>query len=80
MRAREDEMPKIGLFVDEGGQWHRVFHIGDRVVPIAGPWTGSSGKVVRVDGQQRISVEFDNEPRAPRGVGFYDGRWLRKTV
>ena len=36
-------------------------------------------KVVRVDGQARISVEFDNEPRAPRGVGFYDGRWLRKA-
>ena len=62
LRANEEEM----------------LSIGDRVVPIAGPWAGSPGKVVRVDGQARISVEFDHEPRAPRGVGFYDGRWLRR--
>jgi hypothetical protein len=24
MRAMEDEMPEMGLFVDEGGPWHRT--------------------------------------------------------
>ena len=69
-------MAEIG--VARGGRY-TVLQVGDRVVPTAGPWTGSPGKVVHVDGQARITVEFDNEPRAPRGVGFYDGRWLRKT-
>ena len=27
--------------------------------------------------EQRIVVEFDHEPRAPRGVGSYGGVWLR---
>ena len=62
----------------------RCLRVGDLVMPTEGPWKGSMGTVVRVDGQSRISVEFDEGSRArslaPRGVGFYDGRWLRKSI
>ena len=70
-------MPAIGLYVNEGGPWRHLWEVGHRVVPTVGPYAGSPGRIVRVDGQKRIVVEFDNEPRASRGVGFYDGVWLR---
>ena len=61
-----------------------AFWFGLRVVPTAGPWSGSPGIVVGVDepdpigvGRGPIDVRFDNEPRSPTGHGHYSPLWLR---